>query len=312
MSMCEPQEAVVVDVKHLTKSFGNKVALKDISLCLEAGTVYAAVGANGSGKTTSLRILAGILAADGGEGHILGLALHGALFALRAHVGYMTQHYSLYQAFSVQENLLARARLYGLRQPRHAVAALLEACALSAIAKERVGTLSGGWMRRVQFAAALVHQPHLLLLDEPTAGLDLEAKHALWERIHQLAVSGTTILVSTHDLEEAATCHRIGVFVEGTMAAQGAATDLLQHSGASVWQVPAGHVNAALLQRHLPDLVSLRQVSQAYHLVFRQQASAASLAWLTQQGVTAQAVPATLGDALAILTRAAKDRQHGA
>lgn len=312
MRMFEPRGTVLVDVKHLKKSFGAQVALKDLSLRLEAGSTYAAVGANGSGKTTSLRILAGLLSADSGEGHILGIALPGALFALRAQVGYMTQHSSLYRTFSVQENLLARARLYGLRRPRQAVAALLHECALSAIATARVGTLSGGWMRRVQFAAALVHQPQLLLLDEPTAGLDLEAKQDLWERIYRLAASGTTILVSTHDLEEAATCHSIGVFAEGTMTAQGPATALIQTSGASVWQVQAEHLSLALLQGHLPDLVALRKTSQAYRLVFRHQASAASLEWLTQHGFAAQARPATLVDAMAILTRAAKDRPHGA
>ncbi|MGE3539797.1 MAG: ABC transporter ATP-binding protein [Candidatus Tectimicrobiota bacterium] len=303
MNTPEAQPQVLLEVSHLARRFGMTVALHDVSLRVEAGTTYAAIGANGSGKTTTLRILAGLLSADAGTGHILGVRLPGRLCSIRAQVGYMTQHYSLYQHLSVQENLLARARLYSLPQPRQAVGGILEQCSLTAVARRRVSTLSGGWMRRVQFAAVLVHQPSLLLLDEPTAGLDMESKQYLWESIDALAAAGKGIIVSTHDLAEAAACHTIGVFVEGAIAAQGEARTLIERSAAHVWQVPTEHTRARLLQYQLPDVVLIQRANQHYRCVFRGQPATASVAWLQGPQSGALPVPATLSDALALLTR---------
>ena len=210
-----------VEVSGLRKTFGTKVALAGFSLRLGRGEIFGAVGANGGGKTTALRLLAGLLPADAGQGRVLGVDLRAHPARLRTSVGYMTQHGSLYRDFTVTENLWARARIYGIAEPRQRVAELLARFDLARFAQERVGRLSGGWIRRVQFAVTLVPAPQLLLLDEPTAGLDLETGRHLWESLVELAAAGTTILVSTHDLTEAGRCDQVGVFVEGEVVAEG-------------------------------------------------------------------------------------------
>ena len=204
-----------------------------------AGKFTAQWGQNGGGKTTALEFLAGLLPADAGWGRVLGVrtcARHPDW--LRARVGYMTQHHSLYRDLTVEENLLARARVYSVADPRRRVARLLDEHGLERFARERVGRLSGGWMRRAQFAAALVPSPRLLLLDEPTAGLDLPTSQQLWASVAELAAAGVTMLVSTHDLSEANRCDVIGVFVEGEIVADGAVEDVIRRSAAVVVRVP--------------------------------------------------------------------------
>ena len=205
MSMPE-EDCPRVDVTGLRKTFGGKVALADFSLSLGRGKIFGAVGANGGGKTTALRLLAGLLPATAGRGRVLGVDLRTHPSRLRERVGYMTQHYSLYRDFTVSENLLARARIYGVPDPRARVSELLDRFRLERFARERVARLSGGWIRRAQFAATLIPDSPVLLLDEPTAGLDLETSRHLWESIVELAARGTTVIVSTHDLAEAGRC----------------------------------------------------------------------------------------------------------
>lgn len=179
-----------VDVVNLRKRFGATTALADLSLQLGPGQVFGAVGANGGGKTTALRILAGLLPADAGGGRVLGVDLRAHPARLRGSVGYLTQHHPLHRDLTVGENLLARARVYAVADPRRRVAELLGQFGLERFARERVGRLSGGWGRRAQFAATLVLAPRLLLLDEPTAGLDLATSRHLWESVVELAAGG--------------------------------------------------------------------------------------------------------------------------
>jgi len=215
-----------------------------------------------------MRILAGLLPADAGRGRVLGVDLRAHPAWLRARVGYMTQHHSLYRDLTVEENLLARARVYGVADPRRRVARLLDEYGLERFARERVGRLSGGWMRRAQFAAALVPSARLLLLDEPTAGLDLPTSQQLWASVAELAAAGVTVLVSTHDLGEANRCDVIGVFVEGEIVADGAVEDVIRHSAAVVVRVPTADLDSASVRANLPGVAVVRWGARQCDLIF--------------------------------------------
>lgn len=303
MSMRDRGHELPIDVAHLRKRFGEKIALADFHLQLQHGQIFGAVGANGGGKTTALRVLAGLLPADAGSGHVLGVDLRAHPSRLRARVGYMTQHYSLYSDLTVAENLLARARIYSVTDPRNRVAALLAQFDLGKFARERVVGLSGGWRRRVQFVATLVPQPRLLLLDEPTAGLDLETSRHLWDAIAELAAEGTTIVISTHDLVEAARCELIGVFVEGEVIAMGTVDEVIEGSAARVLRVATARVDLASMRAALPELAFVRRGTRHHDLVFRGEIPPPSLAWLRSRNLPLQTIEPTLEDAMSIYVK---------
>ena len=303
MNTPEPTNAdvgVPVDISGLRKNFGVKVALADFSLRLDRGQIYGAVGANGGGKTTALRILAGLLPADAGRGRVLGVDVRAHPARLRARVGYMTQHHSLYRDLTVEENMLTRARVYGVAGPRRRVARLLNEYGLERFARERVGRLSGGWMRRAQFAAVLVPSPRLLLLDEPTAGLDLPTSQQLWASVAELAAAGVTVLVSTHDLSEANRCDVIGVFVEGEIVADGAVEDVIRHSAAVVVRVPTAGLDTASARANLPGVAVVRWGARQCDLVFCGEIPPAALRWLQDRNLSSQAADPTLEDAVSV------------
>jgi len=303
MNTPEPADGdtgLAVDISGLRKSFGSKVALADVALRLDRGQIYGAVGANGGGKTTALRIIAGLLPADAGRGQVLGVDLRVHPAWLRARVGYMTQHYSLYRDLTVEENLLARARVYGVADPRRRVARLLNEYGLERFARERVGRLSGGWMRRAQFAAALVPSPRLLLLDEPTAGLDLPTSQQLWACVAELAAAGVAVLVSTHDLNEANRCDVIGVFAEGEIVAAGAVEDVIRRSGAVVVRVPTADLDSASVRTDLPGVAVVRWGARQCDLVFRGEIPSAALRWMQDRNLSSQAAEPTLEDAVSV------------
>ncbi len=292
-----------VDVAGLRKTFGARVALAGLTLRLAPGRVFGAVGSNGGGKTTALRILAGLLAADAGRGQILGLDLRAQRGRLRHRVGYMTQQPSLYQELSVQENLLARARLFGVTHPRRRVEESLAEFGLRPFARERVGHLSGGWTRRVQFAATLVPKPKVLLLDEPTAGLDAETSRHLWEWTVDLAARGTTVVISTHDLTEASRCHAIGIFVGGTVVAQGSADAVVAGSGVRVFRIAASPVDPVAFSARLPGLICTRRGGLHHDLIFRGDVPLQTARLLQAAGFAPEAVPPTLEDAILAFAR---------
>ena len=300
MSMREPAHELPIDVAHLRKRFGEKIALADFNLRLQHGQIFGAVGANGGGKTTALRILAGLLPADAGSGRVLGVDLRANPSHLRARVGYMTQHHSLYGDLTVAENLLARARIYSVIDPQARVAALLAQFDLEKFAHQRVVRLSGGWKRRVQFAATLVPQPRLLLLDEPTAGLDLETSRHLWDAIAELAGEGTTIVMSTHDLVEAARCELIGVFVEGEVIAMGTPEEVIERSAVRVQRLATARVDLASMRAAFPELAFVRRGTRHHDLVFRGELPPLSLAWFRSRNLPLQAVEPTLEDAMSV------------
>jgi ABC-2 type transport system ATP-binding protein len=214
-------EADVLQVLGLTKRFGVTTAIRDIGLELAPGQVLGFVGPNGAGKTTTLRILAGLLRADAGAGQVLGHDIMTAQGLVSEQVGYMPQRLALYGELTVVQNLRFRADVYGLRDPRAAVEAAIEDFDLAPYRRRRAARLSGGWARKLQLAAALIHQPRLILLDEPTAGLDADSRLDVWRRVLALARGGASVVINTHDLTEAEQCTAIALFSAGRILARG-------------------------------------------------------------------------------------------
>src|ERR1700722_16368175 len=208
VSASAPVGETLVAVREVTKRYGHRIAVESLDLNLFAGEVFGLVGANGGGKTTTLRILAGILKPDRGRGHVLGLDLTNEASEIRKHIGYMSQRLSLYADLTVYQNLRFRADVYGVQNPGVTVANAIREFELEPFAQARARHLSGGWARRLQLAAALIHSPRLIFLDEPTAGLDVASRHEVWRRIERMAARGAGVIVSSHDLAEAERCSR--------------------------------------------------------------------------------------------------------
>ena len=212
----------LLSVRGLAKRFGRVQAVAEVTLGLGDGEIVGFVGPNGAGKTTTMRIIAGLLRADAGAGEILGMDLYADRRAIGRQVGYMPQKLALYADLSVADNLRFRADVYGIADAKGAVEDSIETFGLGDYRKQHAGRLSGGWARRLQLAATLIHKPRLVLLDEPTAGLDAESRHDVWLRIARLARSGAGVIINTHDLGEAEQCTRVALFAEGRILAEGA------------------------------------------------------------------------------------------
>jgi ABC-2 type transport system ATP-binding protein len=225
----------LVAVQDISKRYGRKTAVANVTLTVRAGEICGFVGANGSGKTTTLRMLAGILSPESGRGRVLGFDLLRDAAKIRERVGYMSQQLSLYAELSVLENLRFRAAVYGLRNPVAWAKAAIGEFDLAPWIHRPAGSLSGGWARRLQLAAALVHSPRLVLLDEPTAGLDVSARMEVWRRIERLAAKGAAVIVCTHDLLEAERCSRAALFSQGRILAAGAPEEIGSGCGATVF-----------------------------------------------------------------------------
>jgi len=226
-----------IDVEGLTKRFGSRTVVESFSLQVPAGEVWGFLGPNGSGKTTTIRMLCGLLRPDAGHGRCLGRDLIRDSEAIRRQVGYMTQRFSLYEDLSIAENLDFVARLYGIPGRRAAVERALEELGLASRRRQLAGTLSGGWKQRLALAACMLHAPRLLLLDEPTAGVDPQARRDFWEQIHGLAAQGITVLVSTHYMDEAERCDRIVYLAYGQVLAGGTVAEVIAGAGLATWVV---------------------------------------------------------------------------
>jgi ABC-2 type transport system ATP-binding protein len=229
--------APAIDVRGLNKRFGDKHVVRDLTLKVEHGEIYAFLGPNGSGKTTSIRMLCGLLRPDSGSGTCLGFDVIRETYAIKREVGYMTQRFSLWDDLTVRENLDFVARMYELPDRRRAVAATIEEIGLGDRRDQVVGELSGGLKQRLSLAACLLHRPKLLLLDEPTAGVDPKARREFWDQIHGLAASGISVLVSTHYMDEAERCHRLAYIFEGQLLATGTAAEVVRGEGLAAWSV---------------------------------------------------------------------------
>src|SRR6516162_5801453 len=230
-------EDIAVEVEALTKSFAGKVVVRDLSMRVQRGQIYGFLGPNGSGKTTTLRMLCGLLTPDSGRGSALGYDIRTQNDEIKRHVGYMTQRFSLYQDLSSLENLEFVARVYGLANPGKQARAAIERLGLSGRERQLAGELSGGWKQRLALGACILPKPELLLLDEPTAGVDPKARREFWGEIHKLAAQGMTVLVSTHYMDEAERCHEIAYIAYGVLLAHGTIHDVIQQSHLRTYSV---------------------------------------------------------------------------
>lgn len=228
---------LAIDVRGMTKRFGERTVVNDIALQVRTGEIYGFLGPNGSGKTTFIRMLCGLLRADAGSGTCLGYDVIKESEAVKRHVGYMTQKFSFWEDLSIAENLDFVARMYGMPNRKQAVRESIERLGLAGREKQLTGQLSGGWKQRVALAACLIHQPKLLLLDEPTAGVDPKARRDFWEQIHQLAAEGLTFLITTHYMDEAERCHRLAYIAYGNLLTHGTVAEVIDHVGLSTWSV---------------------------------------------------------------------------
>lgn len=242
VSASAPVGQTLVAVRDVTKRYGHLIAVESLDLHLCAGDVFGLVGANGGGKTTTLRILAGILRPDRGRGHVLGLDLTNEASEIRKHIGYMSQRLSLYSDLTVHQNLRFRADVYGVQNRGVTVANAIREFELEPFAQARARQLSGGWARRLQLAAALIHSPKLIFLDEPTAGLDVASRHEVWRRIDRMAAQGAGVIVSSHDLAEAERCSRAALLSEGRVVAAGTPDEIARDAPAAAFLLSGADV----------------------------------------------------------------------
>ncbi|MEF7615144.1 ABC transporter ATP-binding protein [Aquincola sp. MAHUQ-54] len=242
-------DALVIDVQGLTKRYRGRAVVDGLSMQVRRGEVFGFLGPNGSGKTTSIRMMCGLLTPDAGAGQTLGFDVVRESAAIKRRVGYMTQRFGLYEDLSIRENLDFIARVYGLDRRAARVDEALQRLGLATRAAQLAGSLSGGWKQRLALAGCMIHEPQLLLLDEPTAGVDPGARRAFWAEIHELASRGITVLVSTHYMDEAERCHRLGYIAYGRLLALGTPEALLADSGlvARVLEGPGAAQAAAAL-----------------------------------------------------------------
>ncbi len=258
---------LVIDVHALRKSFGARSVVDGLDLQVAAGQICGFLGANGSGKTTTIRMLCGLLVPDAGSGTCLGLDIIKEAPLIRRQVGYMTQKFSLYEDLTVKENLDLVADVYEMANPRQAVKDITDRMGLADRRGQLAGQLSGGWKQRLALAACILHQPRLLLLDEPTAGVDAKARREFWDMIHDLAGEGLTVLVSTHYMDEAERCHRIVYLANGHIVVQGDAGDVSRHSGLVTFEVTGEDIDAAARRlRRMPGVEAAAVFGRALHV----------------------------------------------
>ena len=258
---------LAIDVHDLSKSFGTVQAVDHVSIRIEQGHITGFLGPNGSGKTTTLRMLCGLLTPDSGSGQVLGLDFPREAEAIKRQTGYMTQRFSLYEDLTIEENLTFIARVYGLDGIASRVDETLEKLGLQHRRKQLAGQLSGGWKQRLALAASVMHEPRLLLLDEPTAGVDPQARRDFWDEIHRLADDGMTVLVSTHYMDEAERCHEIAYIFNGQLIARGTGDELIAQSRLVTFE--AEGPRADRLARDLtgkPGVVMVAPFGQTLHV----------------------------------------------
>ena len=227
----------VIDVSGVTKRFGTKTVVNGIDLRVQRGEIYGFLGPNGSGKTTFIRMLCGLLTPDAGRGTCLGYDVRTQQADIKRHVGYMTQKFSYYEDLSIRENLDFIARIYDVPDRRAAVQRSLERLGLANRSHQLAGELSGGWKQRLALAASLIHSPQLLLLDEPTAGVDPKARREFWDEIHRLAAEGLTVLITTHYMDEAERCHRLAYLAYGNLLTRGTTAEVVAEARLITWSV---------------------------------------------------------------------------
>ncbi len=248
-----------IAVTDLTKRFGGRTVVDHVSMTVEEGEIVGFLGPNGSGKTTTIRMMCGLLTPDEGEGTVLGFDIRQEGLSIKREVGYMTQRFSFYEDLTIAENLAFVARLYQLKPAEKHVTDTLEDLGLTSRRDQLAGTLSGGWKQRLALAACIMHKPKLLLLDEPTAGVDPKARREFWDEIHRLAHGGLTVLVSTHYMDEAERCHRISYISYGKLLATGTVDEVVKNAGLTTFVVSGPGLDAAA--RALKEKPGVEQVA---------------------------------------------------
>jgi len=258
--------APAISVKHLTKRYGDRTVVDDVSLDVKAGEIMGFLGPNGSGKTTTIRMMCGLLEPDGGEGKVLGRDILRDRVEIKRRVGYMTQRFSFYEDLTIEENLRFVAGLYGMGH--EAVRETLEDLGLASRKAQLAGALSGGWKQRLALAACIMHKPDLLMLDEPTAGVDPKARRDFWDEIHALAHGGLTVLVSTHYMDEAERCHRISYISYGQLIAQGTVDEVVEDAGLTTYVITGKAVGeAARALKGAPGVEQIAPFGATLHVV---------------------------------------------
>lgn len=302
-----------IDVSGLVKRFGDRTVVDHVSMSVGQGEIVGFLGPNGSGKTTTIRMMCGLLTPDEGEGRVLGFDLATESLKIKREVGYMTQRFSFYEDLTIAENLEFVARLYRLKPVREHVDRTLEELGLASRRDQLAGTLSGGWKQRLALAACVMHKPKLLLLDEPTAGVDPKARRDFWDEIHLLAADGLTVLVSTHYMDEAERCHRIGYIAYGRMLTMGTVDEVI--AGAGLHTFVLRGPDLSLLAREVSALPGVEQAAPfgaTLHVVGSDRAALeASLTPLGRRGgVTVEPGTTSLEDVFIQFMSGAKDNMQ--
>ena len=308
MTMSSPD--IAIDVRGLSKSFEGREVVHELSMQVKRGSIYGFLGPNGSGKTTTIRMLCGLLTPDSGEGECLGYDIRRDADKIKRRVGYMTQRFSLYQDLSVRENLEFVARLYGMPDPTAAARNMIERLGLSGRDRQLAGELSGGWKQRLALGACTLPSPQLLLLDEPTAGVDPKARRDFWNEIHALAAEGLTVLVSTHYMDEAERCHEIAYIAYGHLLTHGTVEDVIAKSALSTFTVTGDDVHS--LQERLtgkPGIDMIAPFGASLHVSGRDRAALeASIApWREDKTLHWEASEPSLEDVFIELMTRSKD-----
>ncbi|MEG1832501.1 MAG: ABC transporter ATP-binding protein [Burkholderiaceae bacterium] len=258
---------LAIDVRGLNKHFGDKHVVRDLSLQVGRGEIFGFLGPNGSGKTTSIRLMCGLLTPDSGSGTCLGYDIVRQADKIKREVGYMTQRFSFWDDLTIRENLDFTARMYQMPDRKAAVERTLVDLGLAARAAQLTGTLSGGWKQRLALAACMLHSPRLLLLDEPTAGVDPKARREFWEELHRLAATGVSVLVSTHYMDEAERCHKLAYIALGRLLAQGTVDEVIAAQGLATFEVRGAQL-VALAPRlaAAPGVVNVAAFGETLHV----------------------------------------------
>ncbi len=301
---------IAIDVEGLSKSFDARAVVRDLSMKVRRGTIYGFLGPNGSGKTTTIRMLCGLLTPDAGHGTCLGFDIIREADQIKRRVGYMTQRFSLYQDLSVHENLDFVARLYGVPHPRRAARAMIERLGLKGRENQIAASLSGGWKQRLALGACTLPNPELLLLDEPTAGVDPKARREFWNEIHALAGDGLTVLVSTHYMDEAERCHEIAYIAYGVLLAQGTVADVIARSGLVTYTITGEDLNEVARDLHgRPGVDMVAPFGASLHVSGRdrERLKATIASFCERAGIHSQASEPSLEDVFIELMNRARD-----
>jgi ABC-2 type transport system ATP-binding protein len=298
----------IIDVHGLTKRYGERTVVDHVDMRVARGEIHGFLGPNGSGKTTTIRMLCGLLTPDEGSGTCLGYDIRREAGEIKRRAGYMTQRFGLYEDLSIEENLSFIARVYEVPQRDAKVKATLEQLGLTARRKQLAGSLSGGWKQRLALAACLLHDPQLLLLDEPTAGVDPQARREFWDQLHDLAASGLTVLVSTHYMDEAERCHRLAYISYGRLLAQGTAAELVAHAGLTTVEMSGPRLAETAIALRRDPALHVASFGATLHVSAQSEdALTQALVLWRERGMRITPVETTLEEVFIALMRGAKD-----